>query len=200
MPAPIDFYFDFSSPYGYLASRKIEALASAHSRTVNWRPILLGVAFKATGGAPLPQIPIKGAYAMRDFLRSARFHGIPYQQPTTFPVPTTAAVRAFYWLQERDPAKAVELAKALYNAYFTEDFDISKPENVAQVAAKLGVKTEELNAGLNDPAIKEKTRHEVDAAIAKGVFGSPYVVVDGEPFWGMDRLEQAERWLAKGPF
>ena len=200
MPAPIDFYFDFSSPYGYLASRKIEALATAHGRTVNWRPILLGVAFKATGGAPLPQIPIKGAYAMRDFLRSARFHGIPYRQPTTFPIPTTAAARAFYWVQERDPAKAVALAKALYNAYFTEDFDISRPESVAQVAAKLGVNTEELDAGLNDPAIKEKTKREVDAAIARGVFGSPYVVVDSEPFWGMDRLEQAERWLANGPF
>jgi 2-hydroxychromene-2-carboxylate isomerase len=200
MPAPIDFYFDFSSPYGYLASRKIESLATAHGRTVNWRPILLGVAFKTTGGAPLPNIPIKGVYAMRDFLRSARFHGIPYRQPGTFPVSTISAVRAFYWLQERDPAKAVALAKALYNAYFTEDFDISKPENVAQVAAKLGVRTEELNAGLNDPAVKEKTKREVDAAIAKGVFGSPYVVVDGEPFWGMDRLEQAERWLAKGPF
>ena len=144
MPAPIDFYFDFSSPYGYLASRRIDALASAHGRKVAWRPILLGVAFKATGGAPLPSIPIKGAYAMRDFLRSARFHGIPYHQPTTFPVSTISAVRAFYWLQDRDPAKAVELAKALYNAYFTEDVDISKPDNVAKIAGKLGVKAEEL--------------------------------------------------------
>jgi 2-hydroxychromene-2-carboxylate isomerase len=200
MPAPLDFYFDFSSPYGYLAARKIEALAAAHGRTVNWRPILLGAAFKATGAVPLPQVPLKGAYAMRDFLRSARFHGIPYRQPGTFPVSTIAAARAFYWLEERDPAKAVELAKALYNAYFTENLDISKPENVIQVATRLGVNAEELGAALNDPAVKEKTKAEVDAAIAKGVFGSPYIVVDGEPFWGMDRLEQIDRWLAKGPF
>ena len=200
MPAPLDFYFDFSSPYGYLASRKIDALAAAHGRKVAWRPILLGVAFKATGGAPLPSIPIKGVYAMRDFLRSARFHGIPYRQPTTFPVSTISAVRAFYWLQDRDPAKAVELAKALYNAYFTEDLDISKPENVAQVAARFGVNAQALAAALGDPAVKERTKIEVDAAVAKGVFGSPYIVVDGEPFWGMDRLEQVERWLAKGPF
>jgi 2-hydroxychromene-2-carboxylate isomerase len=95
MAAPIDFYFDFSSPYGYLASRRIDALAAAHGRKVTWRPMLLGVAFKATGGAPLPSIPIKGVYAMRDFLRSARFYGIPYHQPTTFPVSTISAVRAF---------------------------------------------------------------------------------------------------------
>jgi 2-hydroxychromene-2-carboxylate isomerase len=200
MPAPIDFYFDFSSPYGYLASRKIDALAATHARTVNWRPILLGAAFKVTGAAPLPQLPLKGAYSMRDFLRSARFHGIPYRQPNPFPVSTIAAARAFYWLEERDPAKAVELAKALYNAYFTENLDISKPENVIQAATRLGVNAEELGAALNDPAVKERTRIEVDAAIAKGVFGSPYIVVDGEPFWGMDRLEQIDRWLAKGPF
>jgi len=200
MPAPIDFYFDFSSPYGYLASRRIDALASAHGRKVAWRPILLGVAFKATGGAPLPSIPIKGAYAMRDFLRSARFHGIPYHQPTTFPVSTISAVRAFYWLQDRDAAKAVELAKALYSAYFTEDVDISKPDNVAKIAGKLGVKADDLTTALNDPAVKDRTKKEVDAAVAHGVFGSPYVLVDGEPFWGMDRLDQVERWLAKGPF
>jgi 2-hydroxychromene-2-carboxylate isomerase len=200
MPAPIDFYFDFSSPYGYLASRRIDAIAAAHGRKVTWRPMLLGAAFKATGGAPLPSIPIKGVYAMRDFLRSARFHGIPYRQPTTFPVSTLSAVRAFYRLQDQDPAKAVELAKALYNAYFVDDVDISKPENVAQIAGKLGVKAEDLAAAVNDPGVKDRTKKEVDAAVAHGVFGSPYVVVDGEPFWGMDRLDQVERWLAKGPF
>ena len=200
MPAAIEFYFDFSSPYGYLASRKIEALAQAHGRKVNWRPILLGVAFKATGMAPLPQLPLKGPYSMRDFLRSARFHGIAYRQPENFPVSTIAAARAFYWLQEKDPAQAVALARALYDAYFREGVDISKPQNVIQIAAALGVNAEALAAALNDPAVKEKTRHEVDAAIAKGVFGSPYLVVDGEPFWGVDRFDQIERWLAKGPF
>jgi 2-hydroxychromene-2-carboxylate isomerase len=200
MPSAIDFYFDFSSPYGYLASRRIEALAKAHGRDVKWRPVLLGVAFKATGGAPLPQIPLKGPYSMRDFLRSARFYGIPYRQPANFPINTIGAVRAFYWLQARDPAKAVELAKALYNAYFTEELDISKLENVAQIATKLGVDGEALAAGMNDPAIKERTKQEVDAAVAKGVFGSPFIVVDGEPFWGADRLDQIDKWLATGGF
>jgi 2-hydroxychromene-2-carboxylate isomerase len=200
MPAAIDFYFDFSSPYGYFASRKIEALAAAHGREVNWRPMLLGVAFKATGMAPLPHVPLKGSYSMRDFLRSARFYGIPYKQPETFPISTVSGARAYYWLQGRDPKKAVELAKALYNAYFAEGLDISKPDNVAQVARGLGVSAEELAAALNDPAVKERTKSEVDAAVAKGVFGSPYIVVDSEPFWGVDRFDQMERWLAKGPF
>ena len=71
MPQPIEFYFDFSSPYGYLASEKIEDLAARHNRKVRWRPILLGVIFKQTGGAPLTTLPLKGEYSLHDFRRSA---------------------------------------------------------------------------------------------------------------------------------
>jgi 2-hydroxychromene-2-carboxylate isomerase len=200
MAVAIHFYFDFSSPYGYLAAQKIEALAGKYGRAVNWRPLLLGVAFKATGMAPLPQIPLKGEYSKRDFDRSARFHGVAFKLPTPFPISTVAAARAYYWLAGRDEAKAVALAKALFKAYFVEGLDISGADNVVKVAASLHMDAEALRAGMNDAATKERTKTEVDAAIGKGVFGSPYIVVDGEPFWGMDRFDQLERWLAQGPF
>jgi len=187
MPAPIDFYFDFSSPYGYLAGEKIDALAAKHGRSVTWRPMLLGAAFKLTGGQPLPSIPIKGEYAKRDFLRSARFHGVPMKIPSVFPISGLAACRAFYALNEKD---RVALAKALLRAYFVDDVNIGEPENVLKVAASLGHKPD-----LADAALKEKTKAEVDAALKVGVFGSPYFVVDGEPFWGIDRFDQLERWL-----
>ena len=188
MKAPIDFYFDFSSPYGYLASTKIDALAAKHARTVLWRPMLLGVAFKATGGAPLPSIPLKGEYSRRDFLRSARFYGIPYRQPDPFPVSTVAACRAFYSLDE--PKDRRELAGALFRAYFVEGVNIGEPANVLRIAAELGLKPD-----IESQAVKDATRAEVEAALAKGVFGSPYLIVDGEPFWGVDRFEQVDRWL-----
>ena len=191
MPAPIDFYFDFSSPYGYLAGEKIDALAAKHGRSVTWRPMLLGAAFKLTGGQPLPSIPIKGEYAKRDFLRSARFHGVPMKIPSVFPISGLAGCRAFYSLNEKD---RIALAKALLRAYFVDDVNIGEAENVLKIAAGLGHKPD-----LSDSSLKEKTKSEVDAAVAKGVFGSPYVVVDGEPFWGIDRFDQLERWL-KGPF
>jgi 2-hydroxychromene-2-carboxylate isomerase len=191
MKAPIDFYFDFSSPYGYLASHKIEALAAKYVRGVTWRPMLLGVAFKATGSGPLPSIPLKGDYAKRDFLRSARFHGVPFRMPEPFPVSTVAACRAFYGSPEE---RRVPLAKALFRAYFVDNVNIGEAENVQKVAASVGCKPD-----LNDQTVKDKTRAEVDAALAKGVFGSPYIVVDGEPFWGVDRFEQIERWLRE-PF
>ena len=198
MANPIDFYFDFSSPYGYFASTKIDDLAAKHGRTVTWRPILLGAVFKITGGQPLPTIPLKGSYSAHDLQRSARLFKMSFKMPTKFPIGSTAPARAFYWLNDRDPAAARKLALALFRAYFAEDRDISNPEVTGNVAAKLGVDKVELAQALNEPAVKERLRSEVAAAIERGVFGSPYIVVDGEPFWGSDRLEQVDRWLESG--
>jgi 2-hydroxychromene-2-carboxylate isomerase len=192
MKAPIDFYFDFSSPYGYLASHKIEALARQHGREVTWRPMLLGAAFKMTGSLPLPQVPMKGEYAKRDFERSARFHGVPFRIPDPFPISTVSACRAFYSIT--DEKQRIKLAKALFRAYFVENVNIGEADNVLKIAASVGG-----NVDVSSQAVKDRTKTEVDAALAKGVFGSPYMVVDGEPFWGVDRFEQIERWLA-APF
>jgi 2-hydroxychromene-2-carboxylate isomerase len=198
MANPIDFYFDFSSPYGYLASTRIDALAARHGRSVVWRPHLLGAVFKINDQRPLATIPLKSDYAARDLARSARFLKVPFKLPTKFPVGATAPSRAFYWVSDRDPALAKRLAQALYHAYFAEDRDISSPEVSANIAAKVGVDRAALAQALEDPLVKERLRTEVDAAIARGVFGSPYIIVDGEPFWGSDRLDQVERWLETG--
>jgi 2-hydroxychromene-2-carboxylate isomerase len=198
MPNPVEFYFDFSSPYGYFASEKIDALAAKHGREVIWRPFLLGVAFKTTGGAPLPSIPMKGPYHLRDMLRTAKYLKVAYRHPSVFPISSVSPCRAFYWLDAKDPKRARELAKALYHAYFVDDVDISSAENTVAVCAKFGLKADEVRSGIGDQAVKDRTRAEVDKAIALGAFGSPYVVVDGEPFWGSDRLEQLDKWLATG--
>src|SRR5881398_169882 len=129
MTAPIEFYFDFSSPYGYLASHKIDALAAKHGRTADWRPILLGVIFKQTGAAPLTMVPLKGDYSKRDMQRSARFHGVSdFRMPSKFPIPSQAPARIVLWQKERDAALAVIVAHALYRAFFVDDVDISVPE------------------------------------------------------------------------
>jgi 2-hydroxychromene-2-carboxylate isomerase len=198
MSAPIDFYFDFSSPYGYFASMRIDALAAKYKRDVSWHAVLLGVVFKVTGGMPLPMVPLKGDYSKRDFVRSAVFHGIPYKTPTIFPVSTQSPARAFCWLNEQDPAKAKKLAAALYHAYFVDDINISNPADTVAVAAKMGLDAARVEAALNDPVVKDKLKTEVDEAMKHNVFGSPYIIVDGEGFWGMDRFDQLEKWLATG--
>ncbi len=200
MAEALRFHFDFSSPYGYLMSEKIDELAARHGRKVQWRPILLGVIFQTTGSAPLTlQAPPKAAYYRGDFARSARFLGLPYRMPSKFPLPTQQAARAYYWLHDRDCALARDFAHAAYRALFLDDRDISAPETVLDLAAGLGVDRAVLAAALAGPELKERLKSEVEAALAAGVFGSPTVIVDGEVFFGVDRLPQIERWLT-APF
>ncbi len=201
MSDPIDFWFDFSSPYGYLLSERIDEVAARFGRKVRWHPILLGVVFRATGSAPLTlQNPAKAAYSLLDFARSARFMGIPYRHPTRFPLATQNAARAYYWLHGEDCALARRFAHAVFRALYGDDRDISAPDVVLEIAANLGVDRSSLEAALQNQEIKDRLKDEVDKALAIGVFGSPHVVIDGEPFFGADRLPQIEKWLETGGF
>ena len=201
MAEPIDFWFDFSSPYGYLMSERIDDLAARFGRKVRWHPILLGVVFKATGSAPLTlQNPAKAAYSLLDFARSARFMGIPYRHPTRFPLATQNVARAYYWLHGQDCALARRFAHAAFRALYVDDRDIAAPDVVLEIAANLGVDRSRLETALQRQEIKDRLKAEVDRALAIGVFGSPHVMIDGEPFFGADRLPQIEKRLETGGF
>ena len=199
MTRSIELYFDFSSPYGFLASEKIEPLAAKHGRTVDWRPVLLGVVFRQTGAVPLTEVPIKGDYSRRDFARSAAFHGVSdFRMPSKFPIPTQAAARIVLWAKTHDAARASTVVHALYRAYFRDAADISKPDVAAAVAGTAGIDAAAARAAVDDPAIKDALKAENERAIGLGVFGSPFTIVDGEPFWGVDRFDQVDRWLSTG--
>lgn len=199
MTQPIDFYFDFSSPYGYFASTRIGPLAAKYGRTVKWHPVLLGAVFKATGGMPLTQAPLKGTYSLHDFGRTARFHDIPYKHPAMFPLPTQLAARAMLWLQqEAGEATATEFAQAVFHAYFANGVNISEPEQIASIATGLGLDALALLEAANSAPVKERLKQEVETAMACGVFGSPLIMIDDEPFWGFDRFDQIEATLKNG--
>ena len=198
MPAPVDFYFDFSSPYGYFAANRIDAIATRHGREVSWHPILLGAVFKITGGAPLPSLPLKGEYAKRDIPRCARAFGLPFRFPPKFPIATQAAARMTVWAQDLNAERAKTLARALYSAYFADGRDITDPEVCGDVAATCDLDRAQAIAAINDQAVKDRLKVVVDGAIARSIFGSPFFIIDGEPFWGADRLDHVERWLATG--
>lgn len=194
-PQDIEFYFDFSSPYGYFASTRIDDLAAGFGRSVIWKPILLGVVFKETAMRPLADIPIKGAYSKHDWERMSRMMDVPYRLPTQFPIGTQAAARAFYWLNDRDAGMARLFAKSAFHAYFAENVDISAPAAVLDIATALHVKRDELSQALQDPAVKDRLRTENTNAMTKGVFGSPFFIVDGEPFFGSDRMWMVKKWM-----
>jgi 2-hydroxychromene-2-carboxylate isomerase len=195
MAEPIVFYFDFTSPYSYLASEKIDALAEKYGRQVQWRPILLGAIFKALGTVSLVRQPGMADYSARDFARSARFLGLPYAHPAEFPVSTVAPARAYYWQHGQDCAMARKFAHEVFRAYFVDGRNIADTEVVLALAEKVGAGRTALEAGMSDPAIKDRLRAETDAALAAGAFGAPWIIVDGEAFWGADRLPQVEHWL-----
>jgi 2-hydroxychromene-2-carboxylate isomerase len=198
MSAPLDFWFDFASPYGYLASTRIDDIAARHGRTVRWRPILLGAVFKVSGMKPVMDQPLRGEYLIHDVPRFARLLGVPLTMPAKVPLNGLAACRAFWWLEPSDPSKAHALAKAIYHAHWGEGRDVAAAEQVAEVAAPLGIPAADLLAGVQEPLVKDRLRAETDEAIRRGVFGAPFIQIDGESFWGADRLDQIDQWLARG--
>ena len=198
MTDPIDFYFDFSSPYGYFAAMRIDELATRHGRQVRWQPYLMGVAMKLTGAQPLVARNLVKDYAVRDLARTARLYGLPFAIPTPFPVATVAAGRAFWWLNEQNTETSKMLAKALYRAYFADGRNIGEPSVVVDVATENDIDRGALEAALANDKVKGKLKTVTDNAIAAGVFGSPFFIVDGEAFWGNDRIGQIDEWLTRG--
>jgi len=200
-PAPIDFWFDFSSPYSYIANEWVDAVAARAGRTVRRHAILLGATFQAAELKSPVSYPIKREYSLRDFARSARFEGLPYVPPEEFPIPTQNAARVFWWLADTQGTEAAaRWATAGLRAVFARGVPLHRPEALKALAAEHGLDAEAAEAVWNDPAWKLRLKQANEQAIAAGVFGAPFVVVDGEPFWGNDRRPQIERWLGSGPF
>ena len=123
--APIEFYFDFISPYGYLGSTQVEALAARYGRTVDWKPVLLGITvMKVMGLKPLPETPLKKDYILIDKPRMATLLGVPLVEHGLKGVNSLAASRAFLWLKAQDPALAVRFAHRIYERLWVQGKDI----------------------------------------------------------------------------
>ncbi len=201
MPSAIDFYFDFSSPYAYIANEWVDALAARHGRTVRRHAMLLGVTFQAAELKSPVSYPLKREYTLRDFARSARHERVPYVQPEPFPIASHNAARVFWWLHDTQGVEAAAAwTRAAFRAYFTRGVALNDPAALKVLAAESGVDAEAAEAAWGDVVWKDRLRQANDQALAAGVFGAPWLVVDGEPFWGNDRKEQIERWLRQGPF
>jgi 2-hydroxychromene-2-carboxylate isomerase len=184
MPKPIEFYFDFASPYGFLAAMQIGTLPSP----VVWRPFLLGAVYKVFGQSPLEH-PLKRDYVTKvDAPRMARRIGLDLKMPVDFPEHSLPPARVFCWIDQQDPDKAVAFAKVAYRKYWLEGCATSDSEVAAEVAVSIGLERDAVLAGMQSAAVKHRLVRENEAAIRKGVFGSPFFLVDGEPFWGCDRM------------
>lgn len=198
---PIQFWFDFSSPYAYIASEQIEALAAKHNRVVDWRVVLIGAVFNKAGtGPPTTRYPPLAAYAKHDFARSARFCNTPYALPDPFPILSQNTARAFLWIQTHAPTAAAAFLHAAFQGLFVHNAPINDLAWIERAVNACGVEGEAAVAACSDPAFKAQLKTQTGAAITQGIFGVPWIVADGEAFWGNDRLPQLDVWLAKGGF
>jgi 2-hydroxychromene-2-carboxylate isomerase len=197
---PIDFYFDFLSSYGYFASLRIEGLAARHGRSVRWHSMLLGVSvMKTMGLKPLLETPLKSDYVLHDAARYMRRHGLQLARKLTDPVmDPRAAARGFYWVRRHRPGQEAAYAQVALDRYWRQGHDLGAPAQVAALAPAIGAEPAQMLAGIEGDQARADLREAVAASLARGVFGSPFFFVDGEPFWGSDRLEQVDEWLRSG--
>lgn len=183
MPAIIEFFFDIGSPYTYLASTQMAALAARTGVPVRWRPFLIGGVFKAIGNTAPANVVAKGAHMLVDLKRWAAHYGIPFQFSPLFPVNSLLPMRALTTYADEELPEA---AHRVFRAYWVESRD---PSDRAVLTDVLG---EQALRDAEDPVVKARLRANTDEAVARGAFGAPTFFVGDEMFFGNDRLQFVE--------
>ena len=189
--ADLEFFYDFVSPYSYLASTRVEVVAARTGATLRWRPFLLGGVLKATENRAPIEIPAKGRHMWLDLDRWAARLGVPFARPPVFPAPSILALRAA--LASEPLGRLVPFSHAVFRAYFVEGRDLSRPEVVAAAAAEAGLDGAALVAAA--PGHKEALARQTQEAIDRGAFGAPAFFVGDQLFVGNDRLDFVEEAL-----
>jgi 2-hydroxychromene-2-carboxylate isomerase len=192
--ASVEFWFDFASTYSYVAAMRVEETARAARAPLVWKPFLLGPLFKRQGwsDSPFNLNPVRGKYMWRDIQRLCETHGLAFKKPAQFPRNSLLAARVACaaagepWMPD--------FARAVFRANFAEDRDISQEAVVVEILAGLQQDGKRWVGRAIEPEIKEALRRETERAWSLGIFGAPSFVVEGELFWGGDRMEQALTW------
>jgi 2-hydroxychromene-2-carboxylate isomerase len=191
----VRFYFDFVSPYAYIAWTQIHRVVEAHDKTVEPVPVLFAGLLNAHGQKGPAEIPAKRLYVFKDASRKAHAFGLPpLAPPPTHPFNPLVALRVCTLPQP--PATRRRIIDALYAATWAGGGGVESPERVGAVLERLGLDAAALLAAASEPAAKAALKANTDAAIAAGAFGVPTIDVDGELFWGVDSLPHLDDFLA----
>jgi 2-hydroxychromene-2-carboxylate isomerase len=192
----LPFYFDFSSPFAYLASTQVRKLAKRTGARLEYKPILLGGLFKAIGtsNVPLFDMPMpKQQHTGVDLDRWARFWGVPFRFTSHFPLNTTKPLRVVLLAPEE---KRPDLVDALFRAAWAEDRDISNDAVLGEVLKGAGCDAPQILAAARGEEVKTALREATEEAEKRGVFGVPTFFVKGDMYWGQDRLDIVEQALS----
>lgn len=187
----IEFFFDCSSPWTYLAFHNIQPLAKELGVPVSWRPILVGGIFNTVNPSVYASretpVPLKARYMKKDLADWARSAGLAIKMPpTVFPVNSVKAMRGCIWLGND---AMVPFATAVFKAYWGDDKDISQDSVLTEICKATGVDVDKFFTGIGDQAVKNQLKENTDEVMARGGFGSPTIFVDKtDMYFGNDRL------------
>jgi 2-hydroxychromene-2-carboxylate isomerase len=193
MSAPLIFYFDFASPYAYLAFDRVGQYAKSAGRELELRPVLVWALLKERGIAPPMEDATKRAYLEHDMVRSAAYYGVAYHPPDPLVISAHLAARFWLGLTADHGAPAFDLARRVYTARFVEGRDIKTPEVLCDIAAEAGLSRASAEEAMYSDSARNALAASVSSAVENGVIGVPYFDLDGEGFFGADRLAQL-RW------
>jgi 2-hydroxychromene-2-carboxylate isomerase len=191
MARRIEFYFDCSSPWTYLAFHAVQPMAAELGAEIAWKPILVGGVFNAVNQTVYESRskpnPLKASYMLKDLADWAKLYGLKIVfPPTVFPVNSVKVMRGAY--VALDAGKLEPYATAAFEAYWSDDRDISKDDALAEIAAKAGLERQHFFSSIESDACKTRLRASTEELIKRGGFGSPTMFVDGSMFFGNDRL------------
>jgi 2-hydroxychromene-2-carboxylate isomerase len=194
MSKTLEFYFDFGSPTAYLAHKRLQQLREHYGLDIHYLPMLLGGVFKATGNTSPVSVAAKGKYMVsQDLPRFARRYGVPMQFNPHFPINTLNLMRTAIAAQRLGCFDAY--VDAVYNAIWVEAKNMGEPEVVAELLTATGLDKVALLTLSQDPEVKADLISNTDAAVARGAFGAPTMFMDGEMYFGQDRLDFIEEVL-----
>jgi 2-hydroxychromene-2-carboxylate isomerase len=190
-----EFFFDYGSPYSYLADSRLPALAQRTGAEIRYRPMLLGGVFKATGNQSpaLEPCEAKRSYGALELQRWIAYLGVPFSSNPHFPINTLLLMRTAVAAQRAGVFEPFH--RAVYPAFWTQGENMGESEVVARVVEKAGLDARALLEGAADAAVKAELRATTEEAIERGAFGAPTFFVEGQMFFGNDRLEFVERAL-----
>jgi 2-hydroxychromene-2-carboxylate isomerase len=195
MTKSVEFFFDVGSPAAYLAWTQLPPICAAAGATIDYRPMLLGGVFQATGNQSPAAIPAKGRYMNDDLARFAGRYGVPFKHNPFFPINTLTLMRIVTVLQLRDEAPMLACTDAVYRAMWVEGKNMNDAAVVAQVLQAAGFDPAELLAQAGSPQVKERLKTVTQDAVTRGVFGAPTFFVGSHMYWGQDRLDFVKQAL-----
>ncbi len=194
----VDFYYDFSSTNSYFAAFMLPEAVARTGANIRWLPIHSAALFRGTGFDVMAMTPRKARYLWRDHARYAKLTGLPFRKPSRFPIKTALALRCVLAAKRiageagQGELAAQSLSQAVFRAYWERDEDIADP---AVVRTLISAQADRMLQLADSIEVRDELRAITADAAARGVFGVPAFFVDGEMFWGKDRLDFVERWL-----